>query len=114
MVADDERNVANQLSALVPIEQIVQAVIVFRHEQPDAIVKVKVETSEIPLNAHQEQVAQGVLVLVRVQNVGVVSVQELADCGDNSFAVGTVNKQNAGVGHVPRGGWQSRAHHLSG
>jgi hypothetical protein len=106
------------------VEQIDQAVIKLRHEQGDAVrairpldtpahlkafandcelvgevVEAEVEPSEVPLDAHQEQAALGVLVLVRVQDVGVVSIQELGDGGDNPFAVGAVDQQDAGLRH---------------
>jgi hypothetical protein len=68
-------------------------------ELADAVVEAEVESSEVPFNAHQEQAALGVLVLVRVQYVGVVPVQELGDGSDNPFAVGTVDQQDACLAH---------------
>ena len=43
--------------------------------------------------------ALGVLMLVRVQDVGVVPVQELGDGRDNPLAVGAVDQQDAGLCH---------------
>ena len=54
---------------------------------------------EVPFDAHQEQVALAVLVLVGVQDVGIVPVQEFADGGNDPLAVGTVDQQDGGVLH---------------
>ena len=114
-----------QFAALMPVEQVDQAVVVLRDEERDAVrqrsdrssrqricealgdrgelarelVEVEVEVGEVPLDAHEEQAALGVLVLVGVQDVGVVAVEELADGGDDPLAVGAVDEQDGGVLH---------------
>ena len=129
MVADDERDVARQLAALVAIEQIDQAMVVLRDEQRDAVRQrgqlqppahreslgqrgelarelrgIEGEVRQVPFDAHEEQLALRVLVLVGVEDVGVVPVQELADGGDDAFAVRAIDQQDGSVLHDgPRG-----------
>src|SRR5262249_40590529 len=115
MVADNERNVTDQLTALMPVEQIDQAVIVLRDEQSEAVRPVgaldapahlealgdrgelgntfldaEIKAGQVPLDARQEQPALRVLMLVGVQDVGVVLVEKLRHRGGDPFPVGTV------------------------
>ncbi len=62
-----------------------------------AVVKAEVEPGDVPFDAHQEQSAFTVLMLVSVQDVGVVAVKEVTDGGDDSLAVGAVDQEDAGL-----------------
>ena len=123
VVADHQREVAGQFAALVAVQEVHQAVVVLRHEhghpravrpvQPPphgeplgdrgelavAVVAGEVEPGQVPLDPHEEQAAFGVLVLVGVEDVGVVPEQEVGDGGGDALAVGAVDEQDAGAGH---------------
>ena len=104
VVADDDRQLAVQFAALEAVQQVGHAVVELRHEQrharlaarfgepprhPEApgdgaegggeVGEVEVEVRQIPFDPHQEQLQLGVLVLVGVQDVGVVREQEIGD-----------------------------------
>jgi hypothetical protein len=52
------------------------------------------------LDAHEKQAKLHVLVLVRIENIGVVLLdKKIGDGGDNTFSVGAVNKENGSLGH---------------
>ena len=57
---------------------------------------------EVPFNPHEEQVFHLVLMLVGVQDVGVVGHQEVGDGGDQTLFVRAAHQQGGGlaVAHV--------------
>src|SRR5262249_44805602 len=70
-----------------------------RGELAGEVVEVEGEPGQLPLDAHEEQAALRVLVLVGVQDVAVVPVEELADGGDDPLAVGAVDQQDGRALH---------------
>jgi hypothetical protein len=62
--------------------------------------KIQSEPGKIPLDAHQEEIPLGVLMLVGVQDISVVLVEELGNRGDNASTVRTGNEQDGGVLHA--------------
>ena len=104
------------------VEQVHQAVVVFGNEERDAdrvvgafeppahleairerleaareLGEIEVEPGQIPLHAHEEEPALGVLMLVGVEDVRLVPVEELADCGNDPLAVRAGDEQHGGV-----------------
>lgn len=52
------------------------------------------------LDTHEEEAELDVLMLVGIENVGVVLLhEEVGDGGDEAFTVGAVNEKNGGLGH---------------
>ncbi|HEV2710308.1 MAG TPA: hypothetical protein VGU67_08860 [Edaphobacter sp.] len=52
------------------------------------------------LDAHEEEAKFHILMLIGVQNIGVVLLDEkVGDGGDETFAVGAVNEKNGYLGH---------------
>ena len=130
VVADDEREVAAELACLVAMQQIDEAVVILRDEEGDVLLGVGELDAPVhlelagdglegraecgfgeaggfgdELDAHEEEAKLDILMLVGVEDVDVVALdQEVDDGDDNSFAVGTVDKQDCdlGVGHS---GW---------
>ena len=52
------------------------------------------------LDAHEEETQLDVLMLVGVENVGVVLLnEEVGDGGNETFAVGAVDEKNGSLGH---------------
>ncbi len=49
------------------------------------------------LDAHEEEAKLVVLMLVGVQDIGVMLEQEIGDGRDNSFAVGAIDEQDSGL-----------------
>jgi len=70
-----------------------------RREGGREVGRIEVEACQIPLHPHQEQPELGVLVLVGVQDVGVVPEQEVGDGCDQPLLVGAGQQQNGGVAH---------------
>ncbi len=125
VVADDEREIAVQLSGLVAVEQVGEAVEIVGDKDGDVLGRggegespvhsellgqgreggVEVRFIAIgvvggELDAHEEEAKLDVLVLVGVEDVGVVLLnQEVGDGGDETFAVGAVDEKNGGLGH---------------
>jgi hypothetical protein len=64
-----------------------------------AVVQVDIETGDVPLDTHEEQVALLVLVLVGMEDVGVVAIEEVGHGGDDALAVGAVDQEDAGLCH---------------
>ena len=131
VVTDDDRDLARDLTALVTVQKVSETVVVLRDEQGDPVRegrefeppahaelvgerrelagelgRVEVEVGPVPFDSGQEQAAFGVLVLVVVEDVGVVAVQELADGGDQALSVGAVDQQDGSIcnGEVGAGG----------
>ena len=59
----------------------------------------QVEAFQRPFHPHQEQPGGAVLVLVGVQDVGVVLEQEVGDGRHQAFFVRAGNQENSGVAH---------------
>lgn len=125
VVADDKREVAGKLSGLVAVEQVGQAVEVMGDEDGDVLgrsgegeapvhpellgqwregceecrfVTLKIVGGE--LDTHEEESKLYILVLIGVEDVGVVLLnQKVGDRGDEAFAVGAVDEENGGLGH---------------
>lgn len=62
---------------------------------------IKREARQVPFHAHEEQILFGILMLVCVQDVGVVPIEKVGDCRNQTFAVGTIDQQGGGVFHRP-------------
>ena len=62
----------------------------------------EIEIFEGELHAHEEQAELVVLVLVRVQDVGIVFEQKVGDGRDQAFAVRAIDEQDGSVGHERR------------
>ena len=126
MVADDEREIAAELAGLVAVEQVGEAVEVVRDEDGDVLrrggegetpvhagtarpaarrrrgsaLRRKSDVVGGELDAHEEEAKLDVLVLVGVEDVGVVLLdEEVGDGGDETFAVRAVDEKNGGLGH---------------
>lgn len=125
VVADDERKVAGQFSGLVAVEQVGEAVEVVGDEDGDVLTRGgKGETPvhlQLPgewgkgsmevcfvaiglvggeLDAHEEEAKLDVLVLVGIEDVGVVLLnEEVGNGGDETFAVGAVDEKNSSLRH---------------
>ncbi len=128
VVADDGDDVAAQLARVPAIQQVGQTVVVPADEQrqPRALrraleahlhgeargdlgerggeavgaVERQREVGEVPLDAHEEELELGVLVLIGVHDVGAVPIEELGHGGDDAALVGTVDEQGGGVAHA--------------
>ena len=128
VVADDGDDVAGELAGVPAIEQVGQAVVVLADEERQAraarraleahlhgeargdvgeggveavaTVERQREAVELPLDAHEEELELGVLVLVGVHDVGAVAVEELGDGGDDAALVGAVDEQRRRVTHA--------------
>jgi hypothetical protein len=51
-------------------------------------------------DAHEEETKLDILMLIGVENIGVVLLhQKVGNGGDETFAVGTVDEKNGGFGH---------------
>ena len=61
---------------------------------------VQIETVKIPFHAHQEERLGGILVLVGVQDVGLVGIQKIGDGSHETLAIRASDQQNGGVPHV--------------
>jgi hypothetical protein len=125
MIADDERHIAGKLPCLVAMKKVGQAVEIVGDEDGDVsgrggegeapvhaellgqwgegsmkacFIAEKIVGGE--LDAHEEESKLHVLMLVGVEDVGVVLMnKEVGDGGDETFAVGAVNEENGGTGH---------------
>jgi len=134
MVGNDERDFAGEFAALMAIEQIDEAVVVFRNQDDHAgtmrglretplhlkflgdgrellaevskslIGEIDVEVFGIELDAHQEESGFLVGVFVGVQDVAAVAVDEVGNSGDFAFAVRTGDEEDGGIFH-----WRSGA-----
>jgi hypothetical protein len=61
---------------------------------------VAVEVVGGELDTHEEETKLHILVLIGVEDVGVVLLnQKVGDGGDKAFAVGAVDEENGGLGH---------------
>jgi hypothetical protein len=63
------------------------------------LVQAQLEAFQGPFHPHQEQAGGAVLVLVGVQDVGVVPEQEVGDGGDQAFFVRAGDQEYGGVAH---------------
>jgi hypothetical protein len=63
-------------------------------------VQAQAEAFQRPFDAHQKQPGGIVLMLIGMQDVGVMGVQEIGDGGDQPFLVGAGDQQNGGIAHV--------------
>ncbi len=61
--------------------------------------QIEVEIRQVPFHPHQEQFQLGVLMLVGVQDVGIVQQQKVGDGGDQTLLVGAGNQQDGGMAH---------------
>ena len=52
---------------------------------------------ERPLDAHEEETKGVILVLISVEDVGVLLVEEARDAGDQAFLVGAINEEHGTV-----------------
>ena len=129
VIGDDQRNIAGEFAALMAVEQIHEAVIIFRNQNDHArsmrrlcqpplhlelfgngrevlaevgetfITEIDVEVFGIELHPHKEQAGFLVCVFVGVQDVAVMAVDEIGNGGDFSLAVGTTDQEDGGVLH---------------
>src|SRR6202041_783918 len=122
VIGDDQRNLALQFAALMPIEQVLEAVIVFRDKDRNAVTvgrtgetpvhlvvaghgrealgklrKVEREAVEIELNAREEQIRFLVSVLVVREDIGIVAENEVGNGSDHALAVGAGDKKDGGI-----------------
>ncbi len=118
MIGNDERDVAGEFAALVTVEEIDEAVVVFRDQNDHAgpmrrlrqtpfqlelfgdgrevfaeggeifVGEIDVEVLGIELDSHQEESGLFVGMFVGVQDVAAVAVDEVGDGGDFAFGVG--------------------------
>ena len=61
--------------------------------------QIEVEIRQIPFHPHQKQLQLGVLMLVGVQDVGIVLQQKIGNRRDQPFLVGAGNQQDGGMTH---------------
>jgi hypothetical protein len=125
MIADDERKRAGQLFGLVAVKQIGEAVKIVGDEDGDPLgwsregeapvhlqllgkrgkgsMEVRFVAMGIvggELDAHEKEAKLDILMLVGVEDVGVVLVnEEVGDGGDEAFTIGAVDEKNSGLGH---------------
>src|ERR1700722_6282014 len=124
MVRNDQWNFAVQLSILMAVEKVLQAVILFGNEDGDAgtigqkrnapghlklacersktnvkFRKRETEVGDVELNAGQEEIRLGISVLIVGEDVAVIFEDEVSDRGNDTFAVGTGNEKNSGGVH---------------
>jgi hypothetical protein len=124
VIADDESKLAGQLSNLVAIEQVDQAMMItgnkycdrrplLLHEHPpgetisgrqrckDAgkALLIEIEAGQRPLNTDEEQPQLCILVLIRVQNIPAMLKQEPSNHKHQTFAILTIQQQCGAVFH---------------
>ena len=125
VVREDERDVAGQLSILMAVQQVLQAVVVFRDKDSKAMAlggagdapvhlvvashrrealgkfgKVERERVEVELDAGEEQIRLLVGVLVVGEYVGVVPEDKVGDGSDDALAVRAGDKKDGRVAHA--------------
>jgi hypothetical protein len=61
------------------------------------VVQIQRKAGQIPFHPHQEQLEFSVLVLVGVQDIGVVLVEKIGNGGHQTFLVGATDEQDGGV-----------------
>ncbi len=124
VVGNDERDFAVQFADLVAVEQVDQAVIIFRNHDDHALalagsgkapfhaelvgdriellgefLKRQIKTIWIELHAHEEPSRLGVGVLVGVEDVAAVPEDEVGDSSDQSFLVWAANEEDGAGSH---------------
>ena len=81
-------------------------------ELADEFILVQIEAGKIPFDAHEEQAPLGILMLIRMQDVGIMPIQKLADSGDDPFTVAAVDQKDGSVFHAAitrtSNGWKAR------
>ncbi len=126
MIADDQRQVAVELFGFVAMEQVCQAMQIMRTKNSHVlrgVGKFQLPVQRMPLgqrrerraelcfvkilfvgrklDPHEEQAQLHILMLIGIQNIGVIFLnQEVGDGGDQAFAVRTINKQNRSFRHI--------------
>jgi hypothetical protein len=120
VVAEHQRYLARQFAALMQVQQIDQAVRVLGNQnrhgggskrilQPPAHAEtfghsgelppearfVQRESVQVPLHAHEKQTVLLILMLIRMQNVGVTGIEEFRDPRHQPFAVVAVDQQDS-------------------
>ena len=118
VVGDNQRDIAIEFANAVAVQQVDQAVFVFGYKDGHArlayrqrylplhivlfgdggkgggkAVHRQGKAVQVPLHAHQEQVFHRVLVLVGVQDVGVIGQQEIGDGCNQAVAVRAADQQ---------------------
>jgi hypothetical protein len=129
MIGDDQRDFAGKLAAVMPVEEIDEAVVVLRDQDDHAramrrlrepplhlelfgdwremfgefgevfIREVDVEVFGIELDAHQEEPRFFVGVFVGMQDVSAVAVDKVGDGGDFAFGVRAGDEEDGGGFH---------------
>jgi hypothetical protein len=124
VIADDERNVGGELAGPLPQQQVVQTVVVLRDENSGSVAMravaqppfhrkalchladsrleappIRVKLRHVELDALKELAGHRVGVLVRIEDVGAVSIQDLRKRGDEASAVGTTDEEGSGILH---------------
>src|ERR1700684_1337659 len=117
MIANDQRNLASQLSTAMPVKQIRQTMIVFRNEErhirpparrsqapphaelfrdrskmPRKLANGNRGVRQIPLDAHQKKPQILILVLVRVQYIPVIAKDKFRNRGVEPFLIRTTDQ----------------------
>jgi len=124
MVRNDQRNFTAQFTALVAIEQVLEAMVVLGDEDSDAgpvggvgkppvhlevageesklfgkAAEVEIEVRRVELNPREEKIGRLVAVLVIEQDVAIVAEDEFGNRSHDTFAVGTGDEKDGGVLH---------------
>ena len=124
MVGNDQRYIAVEFAALMPVEQVLQAMVILRDEDGDAgaiagagepplhlkvagdgsealrkLGKIKIKFCRIELNPRQKQIGCLVSMLVIEKNVPAVPEDEIGNRSNHAFAVGAGNEKDGGVVH---------------
>src|SRR5882672_122032 len=125
MIAYHQRNLAGKFADTLPIEQIDQAMIVFRYENRYTwpvlgsrdtplnrellrdrleplreIFQVELKSRQVPFHARRIEALFSRLVLLEMQNVPAVPVNEVRDRRIETLAVRTFQKQDGAVLHL--------------
>jgi hypothetical protein len=124
MVGNDQWYIAVEFAALMPVEQVLQAMVILRDKDGDAgafagagepplhlkvagdgseplrkLGKIKIKFCRIELNPRQKEIRCLVSMLVIEKNVPAVPEDEIGNRSNHAFAVGAGNEKDGGVVH---------------
>ena len=63
---------------------------------PGEFFEIERESFQIPFHTHEEKIAFGILMLVGMEDIGLVSGQKIGHCRHDAPLVGTIDQQNGG------------------
>jgi hypothetical protein len=124
MVGNNQRDFAAQFTTLVPIEEILQAVVVLRNENGNArsvggmgeppihlefagnrlealgeLRQVKIKIGRIELDTRQKKIRFLISMLIGEKDISVVAKNEFGNRSDHTFAIRTGDQEDGGIMH---------------